>query len=437
MTSRVVITGLGLVTPLGVGVKTVWPALLAGQSGLVSTTTIEENQDQWASVPSKVVGRVPRGLLADGKWDVNDHFDASDARRVAPFAQYAMAACDEALRDANWFPESDEAKEHTGVCVGSGIGSLEDSYANSVAFHEKGYRRVQPLFIPRLLSNMATGAISIKHQFRGPTHSVATACATGVHSIGDAARFIKDGYADVMIAGAAEASLHPLALSGFARAKSVITGFNDAPEKASRPFDSARNGFVLAEGSGIVVLESLAHAQRRRAHIYGEIVGYGLSGDGHHITAPSPNGNGALRAMKGALRDIHGGESVPPSELGYINAHATSTLLGDRAENEAIRSLFGENPELSVSSTKGSIGHLLGAAGAVESIFTILAMYHGQMPPTLNCEHPGEAEGDNKADFLFDYVPQSRAKDVKYAMCNSFGFGGTNASLCFKKYEKT
>ncbi|ODV59398.1 fatty acid synthase CEM1 [Ascoidea rubescens DSM 1968] len=437
---RVVVTGLGLVTPVGVGVQQSWSNLISGKSGIISTLTIENLTDieraQFESIPSQVVGKVPAGSIADGKWNAKEHKDAiKDFRRTGLFSQYALVAAEEALKDANWLEDLDEKSLlNTGVAVGSSIGSFEDVYKNSVDFNLNGYRKVQPLFVPRLLNNMASGAISINYGFKGPIHSVSTACATGCNAIGDAMRFIKDGYCDVMIAGATEALVHPVAISGFARAKSLVTTYNDQPEKSSRPFDKDRSGFVLGEGAGIVILEELEHAIKRGANkIYGEVIGYGLSGDGYHITAPDPNGDGARRAMLSALRTA--GISDSPEKIDYINAHATSTQLGDRAENLAIKSLFGfKKNELFVSSTKSSTGHLLGAAGTVESIFTLLALSEGVLPPTLNLNNVGEADGDNKSDFIFNYVPnQAIKRDIKYALNNSFGFGGVNASLCFKK----
>ncbi|ODV97628.1 hypothetical protein PACTADRAFT_73339 [Pachysolen tannophilus NRRL Y-2460] len=443
---RIVITGVGLVTPLGVGVKNSWTNLVKGKSGLVSTKILDEYDRYYKDIPSQVVGKVPElkdgnvnGLVfhggeSSGYWDPTSFLQNGEVRKLPRFAQYALCATKEALSDANWFPTQEDDLNDTGVCIGSGIGSIEDSFNNSVNFHEKGYRKIQPLFVPKLLANMASGNVSITYGFKGPNHSVSTACATGVHAIGDAARFIKDGYCNVMVAGATEATIHPLALAGFARAKSVVTNFNDDPTAASRPFDKDRNGFVLSEGCGILILENLDHAlQRGVSNIYGEVVGYGLSGDGYHITSPSPKGLGAARAMEFALKQAN----VLPNAIDYVNAHATSTLLGDRAENQAIQTIFGNNnKELAVSSSKGSIGHLLGAAGSVEAIFAILAMHNNVLPPTLNCDSPGGAEGDDKDNFIFNYVQnKAQDKEINYSMSNSFGFGGTNASICFKKIK--
>lgn len=421
-------TGLGLITPLGVGTKHAWSKLLSGASGLVSTSTL--NDPRYDDIPSKVVGSIPEGPLSEGKWTAGEHLDKAEVRRTSKFSQYALAATHEALTDSQWFPSSIEEQLQTGVCVGSGIGGFNETYENSVALNASGYRKIQPLFIPKLLPNMPAGLISIKYGFKGPNHSVSTACATGNHAIGDAYRFIKDGYADVIVAGATEASVHPLALAGFARAKSLSTKYNDEPTKASRPFDESREGFVLSEGAGIVILESLEHALRRKApKIYAEVVGYGLSGDGYHITSPSPDGLGAKRSMDLALRGIK------KEEVGYVNAHATSTNLGDKIESLAIKETFKENPSLFVGSTKGATGHLLGAAGAMESIFTILALSQGKIPPNLNLEQPLELEGCEGTAGLNYVGKETTNANLKYALTNSFGFGGVNTSLCFKKYE--
>ncbi|KAM9914097.1 hypothetical protein OXX69_000945 [Metschnikowia pulcherrima] len=434
--SRVVVTGMGLITPLGVGLKHTWKKLIAGNSGLVSTKTFSDYETAgWSKVPSKVVGQVPQGSIKEGKWDVLDHLDAGEARRLALFSQYALSATQEALNDAriDFSEDSDMDKTRVGVAVGSGIGSFPDIYDNSLAFGSSGYKRVQPLFIPKLLNNMAAGNISIKHGLKGPLHSVSTACATGLNSVGDAFNFIKNDYADVMVCGGTEASLHPLALAGFARARSVVTDFEDTPESASRPFDKDRNGFVLSEGCGILILEKLEHALSRGADIYGEVSGYGLCGDAHHITAPEESGEGAYRAMEMAVKRA----KVDPSDIGYVNAHATSTVIGDRAENNAIQRLFAGHNDLSVSSTKSSIGHLLGAAGAVEAAFTLMALKTGEIPATLNLDSAGGHKHDDIDKFQdIDYVPNtSRQKLISHALCNSFGFGGVNTSVVFSKYN--
>lgn len=432
---RVVVTGLGIVSPLGVGVNHVWQELIAGKSGIVSLkeTLLKNNPD----IPATVGGAVPLGPGAEGKWEVTEWVDKTGARRVPLFAQYALSAAKQALTDAAWQPESARDKEQTGVCVGSGIGGFEDVYQNVTNFNAGGYRKVSPLFIPRLLNNMAAGHISIVHKLQGPNHAASTACTTGAHSIGDAANFIRSGMANVMVAGSAEATLHPLAFAGFARAKSLST--NPDPALASRPFDRDRSGFVMGEGSGILVLEELEHALARKApRIYAELVGYGLSGDAHHITAPPDNGDGAYRAMKSALRMA----GVEPASVGYVNAHATSTRLGDIAENSAIVRLLCGNgaaepgvaykadpSEIYVSSTKGAVGHLLGAAGSVEALFTVKALASGMLPPTVHLANPEEGLHCN-------YIPtRGVERQVDYALTNSFGFGGTNASLLFKRFE--
>ncbi|GME79704.1 unnamed protein product [Ambrosiozyma monospora] len=435
---RVVITGMGLITPLGLGVKHNWQKLIQSHSGLISTLDLPNSDPLFKQIPSQVVGAVPHGPQTEHKYDANDHFTKHEQRRYSKFIQYALVATKEALADAQWDPSTREDKLMTGCCIGSGIGSMEDIYNNNVALAQQGYRKVQPLMIPKMLPNMAAGITSIAFGFGGPNHAVSTACATGIHAIGDAARFIKDGYANVMVAGASESSIHPAALAGFARAKSLSSKFNDDPRSASRPFDQRRSGFVMGEGSGIVVLESLEHALGRgltKDQIHGEVAGYGLSGDAHHITSPDVEGDGAKRAMEFALKQA----GLSYDQIGYVNAHATSTVLGDRAENYALKRLFGDlGTDLAVSSTKGAIGHLLGAAGSVEAIFAMLAVRNGVVPPTLNLDVLGGAEGDVDEDFVFDYVPHvSKKKDgLIAAMSNSFGFGGTNASICLKKFDE-
>lgn len=430
------VTGAGIISPLGVGLKHNWTRLIANESGLISTTQLPKySQDGWDKIPSKVVGVVPEGPLSQGKWNPTEHITTGEIKRLAKFSQYGLACTQEAINDSQLDPSTLKSSTSIGVAVGSGIGSFQDIYDNTTAFNQGGYRKVQPLFIPRLLNNMAAGNISIKYGLKGPLHSVSTACATGLQAIGDAYNFIKMNYADAMICGGTESSIHPLALSGFARARSLVTDFNDEPTKASRPFDKDRNGFVLSEGCGIVVVESLDHALKRgvtRDQIYGEILGYGLSGDAYHITAPQEDGEGAYNAMKQALTRAQ----VDPKKVKYINAHATSTTIGDRAENNALYRLFSQLTL--VSSTKGAIGHLLGAAGAVETIFTLQAIKTGQIPPTLNLNSVGGKSGDEAEKFAkFDYVA-NKAKfdiDVDYAMCNSFGFGGVNSSLLIRRYN--
>ncbi|RIB12084.1 3-oxoacyl-synthase 2 [Gigaspora rosea] len=442
---RVVITGLGLVTPLSTGVKSSWKKLINSESGIISLksnnitskpgvnqNTLEEKEEgKFNELSSTVGGKVKPGKYDEGGFDPKEWLDPGDERKMALFTQYAICAAKQALNDAEWAPTSDFEKERTGVCIGSGIGSLEDVILNTIIFENYGQKKVSPMFVPKILINMAAGHLTMKYGFRGPNHAVSTACTTGAHAIGDASRFIQFGDADVMIAGGSEASILPLTIAGFAKAKSLATKYNDRPEEASRPFDRDRDGFVISEGAGIVVLEEYSHAKNRGAHMYAEIRGYGLSGDAYHMTAPLENGAGAELAMRRALNNA----KLSPKNIDYINAHATSTLLGDIAENRAIKSIFenaGAPHKLAVSSNKGSIGHLLGAAGAVEAIFTILALHHNILPPTLNLYNPG----DPASDFLsFNYVPLNAQQHpgIRAALTNSFGFGGTNASLCFTK----
>ncbi|KAK9766094.1 Mitochondrial beta-keto-acyl synthase [Basidiobolus ranarum] len=433
-TRRVVVTGLGLVTPLATGVKASWERLVNSDSGLISLTkkdrpdNFAHTQHDYDGLPSTVAGVVLRGSKTQNLFNPAEWLERGDERKMADFTQYALCAAQQALEDAGWLPDKEEDRIRTGVCVGSGIGSVEDIASTANTYYSQGYRRVSPMFIPRILINMAAGHLTLKYGFKGPNHAASTACTTGAHSIGDAMRFIQYGDADVMIAGGSEASINPLSIAGFARAKSLSTGFNDNPTAASRPFDQGRDGFVIGEGAGIVVLEELEHAKKRGAHIYAEIRGYGLSGDANHMTAPPEDGNGAARAMKRAM-EIAG---LAASQIDYINAHATSTPLGDAAENRAIQSIFKDEDakRIAVSSTKSAIGHLLGAAGAVEAIFSILAVNKNIVPPTLNFEQP-----TCQKEFNLNYVPKfAQEKEVRAAITNSFGFGGTNASLCFSKY---
>ncbi|MDP6351554.1 MAG: beta-ketoacyl-ACP synthase II, partial [Alphaproteobacteria bacterium] len=410
---RVVVTGLGMVSPLACGVKAGWRRLLDGESGVRSISKFDVSD-----LPSRIAGQVPR----DGAEDafVTDHWIApKDQRKMDEFIHFAIAAAAQAVDDAEWKPEDDESRERTGVTIGSGIGGLQGIEAGAKILAEKGPRRLSPFFIPSCLINLAAGQVSIRYGFRGPNHAVVTACSTGAHSIGDAARMIMLDDADVMVAGGAEGPLSRLGLAGFAAARALSTNFNDQPERASRPWDRDRDGFVMGEGAGAVVLEELEHAKRRGAHIYAEVVGYGMSGDAYHITAPAPNGNGGYRSMRAALKSA----GIAPDDIDYINAHGTSTPLGDEIELGAVKRLFGAAADrLSMSSTKSSIGHLLGAAGAVESIFSILAINEGVVPPTLNLENPSEG-----CDI--DLVPkQAKERPVRIALSNSFGFGGTNAS---------
>ncbi|KAL8665024.1 MAG: hypothetical protein Q9202_002580 [Teloschistes flavicans] len=360
---------------------------------------------------------------------------------MSKFMQYAVTASQEALDDAGWYPQSEEEREMSGICMGSGIGSFQEVYNTSLLFASGGHTKVSPLFVPKLLINLAAGHLSMKHGFKGPNHATSTACTTGAHSVGDAARFIAFGDADFMLAGAAESCIHPLALTAFERSRSLTTSSNSAPGHASRPFDRSRDGFVMGEGAAVLVLEELNHALSRSAKIYAEIAGYGTAADAYHITAPPPKGDGALLAMKKALKNA----SLVPRDVDYINAHATSTPLGDAAENHAIRTLMldplnGKSKaiEINVSSTKGAIGHLLGAAGAVEAMFSVLAIRDRILPPTLNLNELGDGEGTKGAEGVWDcnYVPREKQKrqKVDVVLSNSFGFGGTCASLCFKKF---
>ncbi|KAJ1933963.1 Mitochondrial beta-keto-acyl synthase, partial [Linderina macrospora] len=367
---RVVVTGLGIVSPVGVGVKHAWSNLIAGKSG-VKSLVAERPSGGFDKLPSTIAGIVPRN--GDGSFDPKEWLEPGDTKRMADFSQYAMCAANQALADAEWTAPTDAQRERTGVCMGTGVGSMEDVINNHTLYETGGLRKISPMFVPKILCNMAAGNISIRYGFYGPNHAVSTACTTGAHAIGDAMRFIKFGDADVMIAGASEAPLQPLSLAGFSKIKALAQGFNDSPEKASRPFDKDRAGFVIGEGAGALVLEELEHAKRRGARIYAEVRGYGLSGDGFHITAPPNNGAGAQRAMRRALETAE----IDLADIAYINAHATSTPLGDEIENRAVKSVFGSaqlQQGLMISSTKSATGHLLGAAGAVEAIFSILAV---------------------------------------------------------------
>jgi 3-oxoacyl-[acyl-carrier-protein] synthase II len=408
---------MGLVTPLGVGVETVWQRLIDNRSGLSAVTAFDVSD-----LPCKVAGQVPRGSFSDGGFNADDTIPPKDQRKMDMFIQYALAAATEAVRDSGWAPTDAEGQERTGVLIGSGIGGLQGIYDAALVMHEKGPRRISPFFIPACLINLASGHVSIKFSFKGPNHSVVTACSTGAHALGDAARLIMLDDADVMVAGGAEATVSRLGIAGFSAARALSTSFNDTPERASRPWDKDRDGFVMGEGSGIVVLEELEHARARGAKIYAEIIGYGLSGDAYHITAPTPDGSGGFRAMRAALKRA----KMQPEDIDYINAHGTSTPLGDEIELGAVKRLFGAHAyKLSMSSTKSAIGHLLGAAGSVEAIFSILAVRDGVAPPTLNLDNPSDG-----CDI--DLVAhQARRRPIRAALSNSFGFGGTNASLIF------
>ena len=374
-----------------------------------------QDDDRYAQLPCTIGATIKHGDSENGMWNADDHFGRGESRSMALFTQYAMVAAQEALQDAGWQPQTMDEKCRSGVCFGSGIGNFHEMYDTVLAYDKHGTKKVNPLFVPRLLINMAAGHISMKHGFLGVNHAVSTACTTGNHAIGDAARFIQYGDADVMVAGGSEACIHPLAIAGFARAKALATLYNDDPEAASRPFDQDRCGFVMGEGAGALILEELEHAKSRNATIYAEVAGYGLAADAHHMTAPPTDGSGAKRAMHNALKRAN----VRPEHVDYINAHATSTLQGDVAENRAIKSLLGEYrpvSEINISSTKGAIGHLLGAAGAAETIFTILAIKHNILPPTLNLE-------SLEAEFDCNYIPKvAQEREIRCALTNSFGY---------------
>ncbi|MFC7334499.1 beta-ketoacyl-ACP synthase II [Rhodocista pekingensis] len=419
---RVVITGMGLVTPLGVGVKQNWSRLLDGQSGISAITRFDVSD-----LTAKIAGQVPRGATADGLFNPDDYVPPKEQKKMDDFIQFAIAAADEAIKDSGWKAETEEQAERTGVMIGSGIGGLPAIYETSLLLAEKGARRVSPFFIPSALINLASGHVSIIHGFKGPNHSVVTACSTGAHAIGDAARLIALDDADVMVAGGAEAAVNRLGMAGFAAARALSTGFNDTPEQASRPYDRDRDGFVMGEGSGVVVLEEYEHAKKRGATIYAEVIGYGMSGDAYHITAPAEDGNGGFRSMRMALKRA----GVGIDGIDYINAHGTSTPVGDMIELGAVRRLFGNDlAGASMSSTKSAIGHLLGAAGAVEAIYSVLAIRDQVVPPTLNLDNP--SEGTEGADLV---PKQAKQRKVRAALSNSFGFGGTNASLVFKQVD--
>jgi len=415
---RVVVTGLGLVTPLACGVEESWSRLLAGKSGASRITKFKTDD-----LPTKIACQVPRGDGADGSFNPDQWVDAKEQRRMDDFIIYGLAAAKQAVADSGWDAKTDEEKNRTGVLIGSGIGGLTGIEEASILVHEKGPRKLSPFFIPGRLINLVSGYVSIEHGFRGPNHSVVTACATGAHAIGDAARLIAFDDADVMVAGGAESAVCRIGIAGFNACRALSTSFNDTPEKASRPYDKDRDGFVMGEGAGIVVLEELEHAKARGAKIYGEVTGYGLSGDAYHITAPSEDGDGGYRAMQMALKRA----GISPSDIDYVNAHGTSTMA-DGIEAGAVERLLGNAAsKTAMSSTKSSIGHLLGAAGSVEAIFCLLAMRDGMVPPTINLENPDVITA-------LDLVPlKAQKRDVNVAMSNSFGFGGTNAALIFSR----
>ncbi|HIN21094.1 MAG TPA: beta-ketoacyl-[acyl-carrier-protein] synthase II [Rhodospirillales bacterium] len=418
---RVVVTGLGLVTSLGCGVEVNWENLLAGKSGICAIQSFDISD-----LPAKIAGQVPVGETAEGLFNADDWMTPKDQRRMDDFIVYGLTAAIQAVADSGWTAETEEDQVRTGVMIGSGIGGLNEIAKNAVLVESGNIRRVSPFFIPASLINLVSGHVSIKFGFKGPNHSVVTACSTGAHAIGDAARLIMLDDANVMIAGGAEAAVCRLGMAGFCAARALSTSFNDTPQMASRPWDKDRDGFVMGDGAGALVLEELEHAKARGANIMAEVVGFGLSGDAHHITAPAEDGNGAQRCMEAALKRA----GANPEDIDYINAHGTSTPLGDEIELAAVERVFGDHSNgLSMSSTKSAIGHLLGAAGAVESIFSILAMRDGVVPPTLNLDNPS-------VDSDIDLVPhQAKEHPVKTVLSNSFGFGGTNASLVFKALD--
>jgi 3-oxoacyl-[acyl-carrier-protein] synthase II len=417
---RVVITGLGMVTPLGCGVDVTWSRLTAGESGARRIEHFDVSD-----LPCQVACLVPRGDGSDGSYDPDNWMEPKEQRKVDEFIVFAVAAATQALDDAGWRPTSYEDQIRTGTLIGSGIGGLIGIEEASLTLRDRGPRRISPFFIPGRLINLASGYVSIRHGLKGPNHAVVTACSTGAHAIGDAARLIALGDADVMVAGGTESPIGRLAIAGFSAARALSTSFNETPTRASRPYDRDRDGFVMGEGAGVMVVEALEHALARGARIYAEVIGYGLSGDAYHITAPSEDGDGAFRCMTAALNRA----GVAPSEIDYINAHGTSTMA-DTIELGAVQRLLGDAADkLSMSSTKSATGHLLGAAGAIEAIFSVLAIRDGIAPPTINLDNPS-------VETPIDLVPHSaRRKEIRTVLSNSFGFGGTNASLVLRRYE--
>ena len=415
---RVVVTGLGLVTPLASGVEETWSRLLAGQSGAGPITLFDASD-----LATTYACEVPRGDGSDGTFNPDDYLEAKDQRKVDTFILFGIAAAQQAVEDSGWMPTDRESQERTGVLIGSGIGGLNSIANTAVLLEEKGPRRVSPFFVPGALINLISGQVSIKYGFKGPNHSVVTACSTGAHAIGDAARLIKYGDADVMVAGGAEAAICKLGIAGFNACKALSTKRGHEPQKASRPYDIDRDGFVMGEGAGIVILEEYEHAKARGAKIYAEVLGYGLSGDAYHITAPSEDGEGGERSMRAALRDA----GLEPSAIDYINAHGTSTMA-DVIELSAVERLLGDAAgKVTMSSTKSATGHLLGAAGAIEAIFSILAIRDQVAPPTINLDNPA-------VETAIDLAPNAkREREINVALSNSFGFGGTNASVIFGK----
>ena len=416
---RVVVTGMGIACPLGVGVEHVWKRLVNSESGITAIRSFDTSE-----LTAKIAGQVPVGVRAQGGLDIGEWIPVKDQKKMDRFIHLAVVAASEAVEDSGWVPGDEDAKCATGVMIGSGIGGLGTIYEASVLVSQGKARRLSPFFIPSALINLASGHVSIKYGFKGPNHSAVTACATGVHAIGDASRLIMLGDADVMVAGGAEGAVNMLGIAGFCASRALSTSFNDRPSAASRPWDRDRDGFVMGEGAGVVVLEELEHAKARGVKIYGEVCGYGMSGDAHHITAPAEGHDGAYRAMKAAFRN--GG--MQPGDVQYINAHGTSTPLGDDLELSAVERFFGADAKgLAMSSTKSATGHLLGAAGAIEAVFSLLAIRDGVLPPTLNLENPSQ-------ESVIDRVPlHAQERRVDVVLSNSFGFGGTNASILFKR----
>jgi 3-oxoacyl-[acyl-carrier-protein] synthase II len=419
---RVVVTGMGMLTPLGCGVETTWSRLIKGESGAKRIDTFEVDD-----LACKIACMIPRGDGSNGTYNPDQWMEPKEQRKVDEFIVFAMCAAKQALDDAGWHPKTHEEQCATGVVIGSGIGGIEGIADMAVTLHEKGPRRVSPFFIPGRIINLASGFVSIAFGLKGPNHAVVTACSTGAHAIGDAARMVALGDADVMVAGGSESPVNRMAMAGFAALRALSTNFNDEPKRGSRPYDKARDGFVMGEGAGAVVLEELEHAKARGATIYAELIGYGLSGDAYHITAPSPDGDGAFRCMSMALKRA----GIAAGDIDYINAHGTSTPLGDEIELGAVQRLVGNAAgKLSMSSTKSCIGHLLGAAGAVEAIFSILAIRDRIVPPTINLDNPS-------VETPIDLVPhKARERDIDNVLSNSFGFGGTNASLIFRRHAE-
>jgi 3-oxoacyl-[acyl-carrier-protein] synthase II len=416
---RVVVTGMGIVSPLGLGVEHVWRKLVNGETGIRAIGSFDTTE-----LTAKIGGQVPAGTRAEGGLDLAEWIPVKDLKKMDRFIHLGLVAATEAMEDSGWVPRTEEEKYASGTMIGSGIGGLQTIYENSILIHEGKAKRISPFFIPSALINLISGQVSIKYGLKGPNHSAVTACATGVHAIGDAARLIGWGDADVMVAGGAEAAVCPIGIAGFCASRALSTGFNDRPAEASRPWDKDRDGFVMGEGAGVVVLEEYEHAKARGAKIYAEIAGYGMSGDAFHITAPAEHHDGAYRAMKAAFKS--GG--VSPADVQYVNAHGTSTPMGDDLELEAVEAMFGDAARgLAMSSTKSATGHLLGAAGAIEAIFSILAIRDGVVPPTLNLHEPSRPSVIDRVAL----TAQERRVDI--ALSNSFGFGGTNASILFKR----